>query len=200
MCVWVPGTCKLNLQLALHRVNKTRLLIPCCSSWTGEHCKYVMTVVTSWGCKVITAVTYLKWTQTFKFGKLFGTVILNIVMTWAQKVRPGKVLSCHHVLLSYIIHRTIIMCLISTAQTRFFYTTQHVRQGPKLSAIKYNPRGASLPTPLIISLFFFQKKHSYWLLFLVKQWSYLLKVRKQKSSPAQTKGHQKKSSRVDCGI
>ena len=40
--------------------------------------------------------------------------------------------------------RTLIVRLISTAQTGFFYTTQRLRQGPKLSAVKYDPRGASL--------------------------------------------------------
>jgi large subunit ribosomal protein L33 len=32
--------------------------------------------------------------------------------------------------------------MISTAQTGFFYTTQRTRQGPKLSAVKYDPKGA----------------------------------------------------------
>ena len=41
-------------------------------------------------------------------------------------------------------HRTIIVRLISTAQTGYFYTTQRVRQGPKLSAVKYDPKGALL--------------------------------------------------------
>ncbi|KAF8228883.1 hypothetical protein L208DRAFT_1453198 [Tricholoma matsutake] len=36
--------------------------------------------------------------------------------------------------------RTLIVRLISTAQTGFFYTTQRLRQGPKLSAVKYDPR------------------------------------------------------------
>ncbi|KAE9402279.1 hypothetical protein BT96DRAFT_855774, partial [Gymnopus androsaceus JB14] len=35
--------------------------------------------------------------------------------------------------------RTIIIRLISTAQTGFFYTTQRVRQGLTLSAVKYDP-------------------------------------------------------------
>lgn len=39
-------------------------------------------------------------------------------------------------------YRTIIVRLISTAQTGFFYTTQRLRQGPKLSAVKYDPKGA----------------------------------------------------------
>ena len=47
-------------------------------------------------------------------------------------------------------HRTIIIRLISTAQTGFFYTTQRVRQGPRLSAIKYDPIG----TPFTLSFFF----------------------------------------------
>jgi ribosomal protein L33 len=37
--------------------------------------------------------------------------------------------------------RTIIVRLISTAQTGFFYTTQRLRQGPKLAAVKYDPKG-----------------------------------------------------------
>lgn len=36
---------------------------------------------------------------------------------------------------------TLIVRLISTAQTGFFYTTQRVRTGPKLAAVKYDPRG-----------------------------------------------------------
>ncbi|KIJ62146.1 hypothetical protein HYDPIDRAFT_115003 [Hydnomerulius pinastri MD-312] len=35
--------------------------------------------------------------------------------------------------------RNVIVRMISTAQTGFFYTTQRVRQGPKLSAVKYDP-------------------------------------------------------------
>jgi ribosomal protein L33 len=38
-------------------------------------------------------------------------------------------------------NRTMIVRLISTAQTGFFYTTQRLRQGPKLSAVKYDPKG-----------------------------------------------------------
>ncbi|KXN85186.1 54S ribosomal protein L39, mitochondrial [Leucoagaricus sp. SymC.cos] len=33
----------------------------------------------------------------------------------------------------------MIVRLISTAQTGFFYTTKRTRQGPKLSAVKYDP-------------------------------------------------------------
>jgi hypothetical protein len=35
--------------------------------------------------------------------------------------------------------------MISTAQTGYFYTTQRLRQGPSLSAVKYDPRGAPAP-------------------------------------------------------
>lgn len=35
--------------------------------------------------------------------------------------------------------RTLIVRLISTAQTGYFYTTQRVRTGPRLSAVKYDP-------------------------------------------------------------
>jgi len=34
----------------------------------------------------------------------------------------------------------MIVRMISTAQTGYFYTTQRLRQGPKLSAVKYDPR------------------------------------------------------------
>jgi len=36
--------------------------------------------------------------------------------------------------------RTMIIRMISTAQTGYFYTTQRLRQGPRLSAVKYDPR------------------------------------------------------------
>ncbi|KLO16245.1 hypothetical protein SCHPADRAFT_823489, partial [Schizopora paradoxa] len=36
--------------------------------------------------------------------------------------------------------RTLIVRLISTAQTGFFYTTQRLRTGNRLSAVKYDPR------------------------------------------------------------
>lgn len=35
----------------------------------------------------------------------------------------------------------MIIRMISTAQTGYFYTTQRLRQGPSLSAVKYDPRG-----------------------------------------------------------
>ena len=47
-----------------------------------------------------------------------------------------------------IIRRTIIIRLISTAQTGYFYTTQRVRTGPKLSAVKYDPIGLATRCPL----------------------------------------------------
>ena len=33
------------------------------------------------------------------------------------------------------------MRMISTAQTGYFYTTQRLRIGPTLAAVKYDPRG-----------------------------------------------------------
>ncbi|KAJ7237013.1 hypothetical protein C8J57DRAFT_1529821 [Mycena rebaudengoi] len=35
--------------------------------------------------------------------------------------------------------RTVIVRLLSTAQTGFFYSRTRVRTGPKLSAVKYDP-------------------------------------------------------------
>ncbi|KIY63547.1 hypothetical protein CYLTODRAFT_359795, partial [Cylindrobasidium torrendii FP15055 ss-10] len=35
--------------------------------------------------------------------------------------------------------RTLIVRLISTAQSGFFYTAKRLRQGPILSAVKYDP-------------------------------------------------------------
>ncbi|KAH9982127.1 hypothetical protein BGW80DRAFT_1261706 [Lactifluus volemus] len=50
--------------------------------------------------------------------------------------------------------RTLIVRLISTAQTGFFYTTQRPRLGPKLAAVKYDPRGAFLLFFFFFFLFF----------------------------------------------
>ncbi|OCH87962.1 hypothetical protein OBBRIDRAFT_758975 [Obba rivulosa] len=36
--------------------------------------------------------------------------------------------------------RTVIVRMISTAKTGFFYTTERLRVGPKLAAVKYDPR------------------------------------------------------------
>ncbi|KAI0771678.1 hypothetical protein BD413DRAFT_613174 [Trametes elegans] len=36
--------------------------------------------------------------------------------------------------------RTVIVRMISTAQTGYFYTAQRVRLGPRLAAVKYDPR------------------------------------------------------------
>ncbi|KII91396.1 hypothetical protein PLICRDRAFT_173250 [Plicaturopsis crispa FD-325 SS-3] len=36
--------------------------------------------------------------------------------------------------------KTLIVRLVSTAQTGFFYTKQRPRQGARMSAIKYDPR------------------------------------------------------------
>ncbi|KAJ8592638.1 hypothetical protein M405DRAFT_732922 [Rhizopogon salebrosus TDB-379] len=41
---------------------------------------------------------------------------------------------------THLTDRTIIVRLISTAQTGFFYTTQRPRQGAKLAAVKYDPK------------------------------------------------------------
>jgi hypothetical protein len=42
---------------------------------------------------------------------------------------------------------TLIVRLISTAQTGFFYTTQRPRLGPKLAAVKYDPLGPCVCVP-----------------------------------------------------
>lgn len=36
--------------------------------------------------------------------------------------------------------RTIIVRMISTAKTGFFYTTQRLRLGPRVAAVKYDPK------------------------------------------------------------
>lgn len=38
--------------------------------------------------------------------------------------------------------------MISTAQTGYFYTAQRLRLGPRLAAVKYDPRGALVYTHL----------------------------------------------------
>ncbi len=38
----------------------------------------------------------------------------------------------------------MIVRMVSTAQTGYFYTTQRLRLGPRLAAVKYDPRGASV--------------------------------------------------------
>lgn len=43
----------------------------------------------------------------------------------------------------------MIVRLISTAQTGYFYTTKRLRTGPKLAAVKYDPTG----TLFTLSLF-----------------------------------------------
>jgi large subunit ribosomal protein L33 len=64
---------------------------------------------------------------------------------WQRKVKPGETVASslrnRFILTSY---RTIIVRMISTAQTGFFYTTQRLRQGPRLSAVKYDPKGMGL--------------------------------------------------------
>src|SRR5258708_31126437 len=53
----------------------------------------------------------------------------------------------------YTPNSTLIVRLISTAQTGFFYTTQRLRTGPKLAAVKYDPRGTSLSPHNVTSSF-----------------------------------------------
>ncbi|EMD40184.1 hypothetical protein CERSUDRAFT_81472 [Gelatoporia subvermispora B] len=36
--------------------------------------------------------------------------------------------------------RTMIVRMVSTAKTGFFYTTERLRVGPKLAAVKYDPK------------------------------------------------------------
>ena len=43
--------------------------------------------------------------------------------------------------LSDIFSRTLIVRMISTAQTGYFYTTKRLRLGPTLAAVKYDPVG-----------------------------------------------------------
>ncbi|OBZ69024.1 39S ribosomal protein L33, mitochondrial [Grifola frondosa] len=37
--------------------------------------------------------------------------------------------------------RTLIVRMVSTAQTGYFYTCKRLRLGPRLAAVKYDPRG-----------------------------------------------------------
>lgn len=48
--------------------------------------------------------------------------------------------------------RTLIVRMISTAQTGYFYTTQRLRQGASLAAVKYDPKGmfSSFLSPLVV--------------------------------------------------
>ncbi|KZT67301.1 hypothetical protein DAEQUDRAFT_767357 [Daedalea quercina L-15889] len=36
--------------------------------------------------------------------------------------------------------RTVIVRMVSTAKTGYFYTAQRLRIGPRLSAVKYDPK------------------------------------------------------------
>lgn len=76
-----------------------------------------------------------------------GTNRLQNLILWRWKRKQGG----HDVLptgafrlTGHATWRTMIVRLISTAQTGFCYTTQRLRQGPKLSAVKYDPKGAVL--------------------------------------------------------
>ncbi|KAF9649524.1 hypothetical protein BDM02DRAFT_1800374 [Thelephora ganbajun] len=46
----------------------------------------------------------------------------------------------------------MIVRMISTAQTGYFYTTQRLRQGPRLSAVKYDPRGAPSTSSFFLAI------------------------------------------------
>ncbi|KAL6308245.1 hypothetical protein BKA93DRAFT_725588 [Sparassis latifolia] len=49
-----------------------------------------------------------------------------------------------------LFNRTIIVRMISTAKTGYFYSTQRLRIGPKLAAVKYDPRGKCLTRVLFV--------------------------------------------------
>ena len=53
----------------------------------------------------------------------------------------------------------MVVRLISTAQTGFFYTRQRLRQGPRLSAVKYDPKG-ELCLPSLMGCGFLNFVHS----------------------------------------
>ena len=61
-------------------------------------------------------------TSTFPHSRTYGARIL--FLTWA--------------------YRTMIIRLISTAQTGYFYTTTRVRQTSRIAQVKYDPMGALL--------------------------------------------------------
>lgn len=42
-----------------------------------------------------------------------------------------------------LVNRTMIIRLISTARTGYFYTTARLRQSPAIKQVKYDPVGAS---------------------------------------------------------
>lgn len=46
--------------------------------------------------------------------------------------------------------------MVSSAKTGFFYTTQRLRVGPRLSAVKYDPRGVfvAIPRADIVHLYY----------------------------------------------
>lgn len=66
---------------------------------------------------------------------------------WRPKVKHGTATNKHissaaSDLLNFCTYsRTMIVRLISTAQTGYFYTTKRLRTGPKLAAVKYDPTG-----------------------------------------------------------
>jgi ribosomal protein L33 len=71
----------------------------------------------------------------------------------ARCVQPANILILTHeatlsIIFFFFGKSTLIVRLISTAQTGFFYTTQRLRTGPKLAAVKYDPRGTSVCRPV----------------------------------------------------
>ena len=62
-------------------------------------------------------------------------------LAWPKPKRGTSLLFSHPFLLYRLFFRTIIVRLISTAQTGYFYTKMRPRVSPKLHAIKYDPVG-----------------------------------------------------------
>ncbi|TFK33396.1 hypothetical protein BDQ12DRAFT_615335 [Crucibulum laeve] len=72
------------------------------------------------------------------------STVARSLSRWPRKLKLGACFPYSsrcpvHRLINLHAYRTLIVRLISTAQTGFFYTTQRVRQGPKLRAVKYDP-------------------------------------------------------------
>jgi large subunit ribosomal protein L33 len=74
------------------------------------------------------------------------TSLLAVPYLWSFLLSSVLQLYHHHYFVNIYLaswNRTLIVRLISTAQTGFFYTTQRPRLGPRLSAVKYDPKGTS---------------------------------------------------------
>jgi large subunit ribosomal protein L33 len=72
--------------------------------------------------------------------------LLAVPYLWSFLLSSVLQLYHYHYLVNIYLassNRTLIVRLISTAQTGFFYTTQRPRLGPRLSAVKYDPKGTS---------------------------------------------------------